>query len=234
MYGVPACEKQHVTSFFAILQAFVPNEVKLFGTGHKSVSKRENLKCGIYQLHKDIFITKTHIKALDQPSRPCTSQTTNPDTTTCIAKFIEGQIGCSPDIDGSQYPEGIPCDTKSHLQALANITRVFQNADESEIYKMTGCLSACEKDQYSLNADQWEKVYQGFGSQCEYRIRFKIMDRTYEEQEHYVIYDTDSFFADVGGFMGLLLGSSLLSLYNEMEGLLMKLLCRPHVGRHKN
>ena len=97
---------------------------------------------------------------------------------------------------------------------------------ESEIYKMTGCLSACEKDKFSLDTEDWEKVFQGFGSECEYHLKFKIMDRTYEEQEQYIIYDTDSFFADVGGFTGLLLGSSLLSLYDEIERLLRKLLCR--------
>ena len=217
-------------SILHITQAFVPNNVKLFGTGHISSSIGDT-KCGIYQLHKNIYITKTHVKALDKLSRRCTSTLTSPDTTTCIANFIERQIGCSPNIDGSHYPDGIPCNTKAQLLSLANITRVFQNAVESEIYKMTGCLSACEKDHYSLNTDQWKKKFQGFGSDCEYHIKFKIMDRTYEEQEQYVIYDTVSFFADVGGYLGLLLGSSLLSLYNEMESLMRKFLCRRHVGR---
>ena len=130
--------------FFAFLQTFVPNDVKVFGTGHKSVLKG-HMKCGVYQLHKNIYITKTHVKALDQPSRRCSSQTKSPDTTSCIAKFIEEHIGCSPDIDGSQYPHGIKCQTKGQLAALANISRLLQNAVESEIYEMTGCLSACEK-----------------------------------------------------------------------------------------
>ena len=190
--------------FFAFLQTFVPNDVKVFGTGHKSVLKG-HMKCGVYQLHKNIYITKTHVKALDQPSRRCSSQTKSPDTTSCIAKFIEEYIGCSPDIDGSQYPYGITCKTKEQLAALANISRLLQNAVESEIYEMTGCLSACETDHYSLDADIWEKTFaQGIGSKCEYHIKFKIMARTFEEQEQYVIYDTDSFFADIGGFIGLL------------------------------
>ena len=54
------------------------------------------------------------------------------------------------------------------------------------------------------------------------------MEKSYREEEQYVIYDTDSFFADVGGYMGLLLGSSLFSLYNEIEALMKRLLCRSH------
>ena len=45
-------------------------------------------------------------------------------------------------------------------------------------------------------------------------------DRTIVEEEQYVIHDLYSFFADIGGYMGLLLGSSLLSLYDEAVGLL--------------
>ena len=33
----------------------------------------------------------------------------------------------------------------------------------------------------------------------------------------YVIYDSSSFFADVGGYLGLLLGHSLFSVYTMVE-----------------
>ncbi len=36
-------------------------------------------------------------------------------------------------------------------------------------------------------------------------------------KEEYIIYDFDSFIADVGGFLGLLLGHSLLSIYQSMH-----------------
>ena len=70
---------------------------------------------------------------------------------------------------------------------------------------------------------------------CEVHAKFKIIERSYEEKEQYIIYDTGSFFADVGGYMGLLLGCSLASLYYEIEDLMKKHLCnRSHVGRKVN
>ena len=45
-------------------------------------------------------------------------------------------------------------------------------------------------------------------------------DRTFVEEEQYFVHDLYSFFADIGGYMGLLLGSSILSLYDEAVGLL--------------
>ena len=49
------------------------------------------------------------------------------------------------------------------------------------------------------------------------------MENVVNVRKQYVIYDFNSFIADVGGFMGLLLGFSLLSIYDEIEGLIKKL-----------
>ena len=180
--------------------------------------------------HFNIYISKTHVKALNQPFRRCTSKTKSPNTTKCIASFIERELGCSPNILGSQYPDGIPCNNKSQLVGLANITRFFRSADVNEIYGMTGCLSACEKDEYAMWVDPAEKVVNDHHSgKCEYHVRFQITQTSFKEEEQYVIYDTDSFFADIGGYMGLLLGCSLISLYNSLEALLKRLLCRSEV-----
>ena len=45
----------------------------------------------------------------------------------------------------------------------------------------------------------------------------------YDEKEEYVIYDTNSFIADVGGYMGLLLGFSLQSMAEMVESWVNKL-----------
>ena len=45
-------------------------------------------------------------------------------------------------------------------------------------------------------------------------------DKTFVEEEQYYVHDFYSFFADIGGYIGLLLGSSLLSLYDEAVALL--------------
>ena len=171
------------------------------------------------------------MKAIDQPSHRCTAETNRPHTTSCLANHIEREIGCSPNILGSLYPEGTPCNKKSQLDNLAEITRVLQNADENEIYEMTGCLSSCEKDHFAVSAVPLEKKFQGSSDICEIHAKFHIIDRSFEEKEQYVIYDTDSFFADIGGYMGLLLGSSFISLYNEIEYFLRKLLCGSRHGR---
>ena len=211
------------------MQVFVPNGVKLFGSA-RSVT-RGITRCSFRSYIQDIYITKVHVKAIDQPSHRCTSETTRLETTSCLASYIEKEIGCSPNIQGSLYPEGTPCNNKSQLDNFVKITRVFQNADENEIYEMTGCLSSCEKDHYAISALPLERKDQSVTGVCEIHAKFQIIDRSFEEKEQYVIYDTDSFFADIGGYMGLLLGSSFISLYNEIEALLRRLLCGSRRGR---
>ena len=65
----------------------------------------------------------------------------------------------------------------------------------------------------------------------ELRLEVVITERSYEEREQYVIYDTYSFIADVGGYMGLLLGCSLMSLYNDVEALFKRLIMKPLMGK---
>ena len=46
--------------------------------------------------------------------------------------------------------------------------------------------------------------------------------------EEYRLYDTESFIADIGGYLGLLLGASLLSVIEETLELLQNNCCGNH------
>ena len=194
--------------------------------------------CSVYSFERFsqvLYITKTHLKALDQPTQRCSQETINTNTSACIASFIEKQLGCSTMILGSKYSKTPQCTTKSQLLALANISRLLDEADGNDIYNMTGCLSSCEKDSYILSADPLETQgaggYNG-GIPCELYLQLRMMQSSYTEEEQYVIYDGISFIADIGGYMGLLLGSSLLGIYMAIEALLRKILCKPFRGKH--
>ena len=48
-------------------------------------------------------------------------------------------------------------------------------------------------------------------------IMLRILSSKHEVREHYRIYDGNSYFADFGGFLGLLLGHSLFGIYCLVE-----------------
>ena len=44
-------------------------------------------------------------------------------------------------------------------------------------------------------------------------LYFLFEDGSYSVGEEYIVYDTSNFIADVGGYLGLLVGQSILGLY---------------------
>ena len=84
---------------------------------------------------------------------------------------------------------------------------------------MTGCLSACEKYKIDLTNDD----VSGDVNTTDTLVSFTINDGYYVEEEQYVIYDFNSLVADTGGFMGLILGTSFLSMYDELILLLKRM-----------
>ena len=225
----------------------MPNKVNVFGSTYKIVPIEKRV-CPKMIKEKVIHIKKIRVKALDNPDQRCATDATKPDTSACIASYIEKEIGCNPMVQGSQYSNRVPCTTKEQLHSLQNITETFEESDGNTLFDITGCLSSCEKDHFTIEEEP-EKCYASFGptgtffwalmvvpvlywiylylSDDKYKLTFRILDRSYKEEEHYKIYDMASFIADVGGYMGLLLGCSLMSLYSEMEAFMMNLMCRP-------
>ena len=141
---------------------FTPNGKRLYGSASTLIPTTGFLVesgCGKYsqkKFYQVLFITKTHIKALSQPTQLCYQESTDTTASTCIARFIENQLDCSAMMLGGEYlgKPGKPlCTTNLELRRLANISRLLEQADGNDIYEMTGCLSPCEKDSFTISAE---------------------------------------------------------------------------------
>ena len=114
---------------------------------------------------------------------------------------------------------------------LEKLYIILSGSADNDVYNMTGCLSSCEKDIYSIVAEPIFTIQKT--RKCEeFYLLLRITDRSFENRKQYIIYDTDSFVADVGGYMGLLLGCSIMSLYNEID-LLLSAGISKFIFRHK-
>ena len=89
----------------------------------------------------------------------------------------------------------------------------------------TLCPPACEKEKFDLKIETETDTWKESGS-SDVLLVLTIYERSYVEEEQYVIYDFNSFFADVGGFMGLALGSSMLKIYDELVDLVNRVKLR--------
>ena len=91
--------------------------------------------------------------------------------------------------------------------------------DEFMLSDLTGCLPRCSQtelwaDKRHLSQDDWT-VPASNESQGRMEYMLYFSSGRYELREQYVVYDTDSFIADIGGYLGLLLGHSVLSLVGQ-------------------
>ena len=98
-------------------QIVTPNEVNIFGSASHEVNEGE---CGVR-----LNIKRIHMKALDQPSQRCESEASDINTSACVADFIEKQLGCNPNIQGSQYSTRTPCTTKYQLLQLKHFVSTY-------------------------------------------------------------------------------------------------------------
>ena len=155
---------------------------------------------------------------MDNPDDRCTYK--DKDMTSCIAEYIANKIGCSVKIQGIE-PNMLPqCKNGTQWDSFVNVSQQLEQAGDTDVFKMTGCLSACEKYKYDAIIENWSDdiAYNNIYNQI--LFTFTIYERSYIEEEQYIIYDGNSFLADIGGFLGLVLGSSMLNIFDEVVGLL--------------
>ena len=202
---------------------FIPNWMGVYGSQYTQVQHSgdgieiDGYQCFNYQMK----MTKSGLKALDQATARCDSSTRYSKTSQCIARYIEKHIGCSINIHGGlTTPAMTPCNLTSELIELENITRKLREANANTIYEMTGCLASCQRNEYGI-IDSNFKVRE-FCYERKLKLDFEIEEGSFKEEEQYIIYDFDSFFADVGGIFGITLGCSIFSLYNELTSLLLR------------
>ena len=214
-----------------LLQMFVPNWVGVYGSQYTEASQRNRDVIDVHNresYHYEMKITKSGLRALDQPTERCDSYTKDPNTSKCIARYIEDQIGCRMNIQGGgSATEMAPCKLISELEALKNITRKFEEATANTIFKLTGCQASCKRNEYGKIDSYFKTDEYCWTESCDLHLEFKITEGSYKEEEQYIIYDFNSFISGVGGILGLcnllamvLLGFGVLSLHNKIADLL--------------
>ena len=195
---------------------FVPSSVKSFGSAFTDI--KLSGKCN--DVLQRLSVQRTHWKYLDKPSHRCGNED-NPNTTSCIVEHIQDKIGCRVNIQGIKSLRNRSlCNSKLQFDKLYNLSHALEEAHDTSIYEMTGCMSSCEKDKFELIQVARSRPTKPVQQYCKALVSIQIDDKSFIEEEQYYVYTFNNFIADVGGYMGLLLGSSILSIYDEIENYL--------------
>ena len=169
-------------------------------------------------------ISRSEINALDKQSQRCDPSEEEPSVSLCIERYMEKHWNCSLKRLLSNPNLGICNQTKWNstdigASEVTGLMGVIGRMDEREIFEVTGCMPGCSKSKIELLSLYHDNMIDD--GQNVAMIFLNINTGEYDLWEEYYIYNWGSFIADVGGYLGLLLGCSVLSLYHMLTPWLM-------------
>ena len=214
-------------------QLYNPNSYGLFGSDSGIVNIVPNMRKG--QKHR-FSLMRTHLVSIDQPGDRCGYNIGNQTATTCIMNFLRDNIRCHVPLQHMEAGAWPACNKEAQFTKLMKLGYLLDHSvfTESRMEEVTKCLSPCEKAGFSQNTfdliglkllfwhylqDKWQletldKI--AAGKKNELILSFEIPDGLYYVKQQYYLHDFNSFIADVGGYLGLLLGHSALGLFSML------------------
>ena len=118
---------------------------------------------------------RSHWKTLDQPSQRCSdSDPQSVNTMGCIEDYIKRTVGC--------YGSICYNDT-AKLAKYVNMSRRLQNSDGEDIFKLTGCLAACQRNEFQIREKGTLKEDKIEGSDWMMHLGFYFPRGEWEEKD---------------------------------------------------
>lgn len=122
---------------------------------------------------------------------------------TCVENFVSEETGCRlPWIEEARISKPV-CTLDSEFRKIGRIFKALTESTMDQIYNRTKCPLPCSYFKYTA-----EMTFQHH-KPAESKVQFYMDSEFYDEVEQVVAYSLLSLLADIGGFMGLLLGVSL-------------------------
>ncbi len=136
----------------------------------------------------------------------------------CIERYIENIAGCSSPFQQFFSSKAL-CSRKDKFKLWTKLIRTLYESDENSIYNLTSCLPACDYNEFRVtkpNAMEIKK--QGRAVQgTTLMLRITAPRSQYTLKDQYYVYDGNSLIADIGGYLGLLLGHSIFSIVSILN-----------------
>lgn len=135
----------------------------------------------------------------------------------CIDQYIQSKMRCSlPWVMPSrrrteQKPSCISSEDAQHFMNVSTAT--LGGLSLRRIKAITGCINNCDYYEYSTKLRVKKRQITGSGRQMVF-IAFSLTKQEFKVETEVYTYDGNSFIADVGGFLGLLLGMGILNIYD--------------------
>ena len=155
------------------------------------------------------------VNYVDQENEPCISKEDNvKDLWPCITDHLYSKLNCTlPWVAEKENKSGNLCSLPEEhdLYHATIINGMHQNSEYIE--KVAKCIPGCNRTEYSAKL-----AYNGHDPTISDKWKFTMnyVKDKFPVKEQFYIYGIENLIADFGGYLGLLLGYSLLGFYDNL------------------
>ena len=216
--NLESLEEKHKLQLYSYYgnDAVVPFHLRKYGVAKEDITIVPNHRQGI-----DYIIQNTETVAIDKPNEKCDSSAGRISISRCVSNFLEKELKCSTRLlDGNQTMKTCEPDVLKNYTSSDSIFKHTPVLSEANMLEHFGCMPSCSKNnikltmlnKYDRTRDRTSDKSNNYTTTL--KLSFYFVDGELDIKEEFYIYDYDNFKADCGGYMGLLLGCSFLSLYH--------------------
>ena len=191
-----------------VVEDFFLSNINPFSTSSKLwwIKGNELNDTGYY---RDLTLTKH--KRLNLDRRPCEEDPFY-SFTVCIKEKLSKKIGCRLPWDKWNPQERPVCTSEEQFNQFEELYGKLANSDVDRIVQVTGCKEPCNFKEYKF-VDSVPTVMSKRGS-----VAFWAASQKTQREEEVLLYPFTSLIAEFGGSLGLFLGFSFLSIWQELRG----------------
>ena len=161
--------------------------------------------------YRQYYVIKNKLMSIERNGQGCNNNRVEEKVGQCIVKYLEDKHNCTAyQLMASKTKEFCPSKKLGKINDENNIIKDLSDAD---VATRTGCLPSCNRDEISLRDSPKIEEWPTPRDTPTMSLKFLYHDGTYNLREEYLVYDTSNFIADVGGYLGLLVGQSILGIY---------------------
>ena len=160
-------------------------------------------------------ITLTKHKKLNLEKRPC-EEDPSYNFTVCIKENLSKKVGCRLPWDKWSQQDRSVCKEEKQFQQFEDIYKGLSQANGDKIVQVTGCKKPCQYKEYKF-VESSPKVISSRSV-----LGFWAASHTTQVEEEVLLYPFTSLVAEFGGSLGLFLGFSFMTIWQEIRGYFFK------------
>ena len=162
---------------------------------------------GVYHL-----ITLTKHKKLNLDRSPC-EEDPSYSFTTCIKEKLSQKFGCRLPWDRWSQQDRKVCEFENEFKQFEQTYRMLFDAESDTIEETTDCRKPCTYNEFKFVYSSPEIV-----PSLPNIVGFKVASRKTQIEDEVLLYPFTSFIAEFGGALGLFLGFSFMTIWQEIKG----------------